>query len=103
MHAEFKARGAEVFGVSPDPVERHASFRDKLDLPFRLLADTEKEVAKKYDVWKEKNRFGVKSMGVQRSTFIIDEEGRLEECMYGVSAKGHAEDVLACVKPADNA
>lgn len=84
--------------MSPDPVSRHAAFRDKLGLPFRLLADTKKEVAKKYDVLKEKNRLGVKSEGVQRSTFVIAEDGRLEECMYGVSPRGHAEDVLRCVK-----
>ena len=84
--------------MSPDPVSRHAAFREKLGLPFRLLADVDKEVVKKYGVWKEKNRFGVKSFGVERSTFVIDEEGRLEECMYGVKPKGHAEEVLACVR-----
>lgn len=84
--------------MSPDPVERHAAFRRKLGLPYRLLADTDKEVSKKYDVWKEKNRFGVKSFGIERSTFVIDEEGRLAECIYGVSPKGHAQEVLACVR-----
>lgn len=87
--------------MSPDPVSRHAAFRDKLGLPFRLLADTDKEVAKKYDVWKEKNRFGVKSMGIERSTFVIGEDGRLQECMYGVRVKGHAEEVLTCVRESD--
>ena len=84
--------------MSPDPVNRHAKFVATLGLPFRLLADTDKEVCKLYGVWKEKNRFGVKSEGVERSTFVIDEQGRLQECMYGVSAKGHAEDVVSCMR-----
>lgn len=87
--------------MSPDPVSRHAAFRDNLGLPFRLLADTDREAAKKYDVVKEKNLLGVKSMGIKRSTFVIGEDGRLQECMYGVSPKGHAEEVLACVRESD--
>jgi len=84
--------------VSPDPVKRHASFVEKLGLPYRLLADTDKQVCRLYDVWKKKSRFGVETEGVERSTFVIDEEGNLAECMYGVSAKGHAEDVVACIR-----
>jgi peroxiredoxin Q/BCP len=85
--------------VSPDPVGRHAKFVAALGLPYRLLADTKKEAARKYGVLKEKTMFGRKVHGVERSTFVIDEHGRLEQCMYGVSAKGHAEDVVACMRP----
>ena len=85
--------------MSPDPVKRHAKFSESLGLPYRLLADTDKEVCRLYGVLKESNRLGVKSETVRRSTFIIDEQGRLEECMYGVNAKGHAEEVVACMRP----
>ena len=84
--------------MSPDPVERHAAFVESLSLPYRLLADTDKAVCDKYGVLKEKNVLGAKSRTVERSTFVIDETGRLAECMYGVSAKGHAEDVVACMR-----
>ena len=84
--------------MSPDPVNRHAKFVATLNLPYRLLADTEKEAARKYAVLKEKTMFGRKVTGIERSTFVIDEDGRLAECMYGVSAKGHAEDVVACMR-----
>lgn len=84
--------------MSPDPVGRHVKFASSLNLPYRLLADTEKEVAKKYGVLKEKTMFGRKVRGVERSTFVIDEQGVLQECMYGVSPKGHARDVVACMR-----
>ncbi len=86
--------------MSPDPVGRHVKFKASLNLPYRLVADTEKEAAKKYGVLKEKTMFGRKVRGVERSTFVIDEQGVLQECMYGVSAKGHAEDVVACMREA---
>jgi len=84
--------------VSPDPVNRHEKFVATLNLPFRLLADTKKEVSRKYGVLKDKTMFGRKVSGIERSTFVIDENGRLEHCMYGVNAKGHAEDVVACMR-----
>jgi peroxiredoxin len=86
--------------VSPDPVGRHAKFVSALGLPYRLLADTDKSVAVMYGVVKETNRLGVKSRSIHRSTFVIDEEGRLQECMYGVSPKGHAQEVAACMREA---
>lgn len=85
--------------MSPDPVKRHAAFREKLGLPYRLLADTEKEVSELYDVVKEKKMFGKTVRGIRRSTFVIAPDGTLEECMYGVNAKGHAEEVVACMRP----
>lgn len=86
---------AVVLGVSPDPVESHRKFKQKYDLNFPLLADTDHEVAEAYDVWKKKSMFGNKYWGVERSTFVIDEEGRIERAMRNVKPKGHAERVLA--------
>ena len=84
--------------MSPDPVNRHAKFVSSLGLPYRLLSDTKKDVVRLYGVLKEKTMFGKKVTGVERSTFVIDEQGILQECMYGVNAKGHAEDVVACMR-----
>ena len=84
--------------MSPDSVNRHEKFVASLHLPYRLLADTKKEVSRKYGVVKEKTMFGRKVSGIERSTFVIDEQGRLQECMYGVNAKGHAEEVVSCMR-----
>jgi thioredoxin-dependent peroxiredoxin len=84
--------------VSPDSTKRHAAFVASLGLPYRLLADTDKSVSEMYGVVKETNRLGVPSKSIKRSTFVIDEEGLFQECMYGVSPKGHAEDVVACIR-----
>ena len=84
--------------MSPDPVGRHEKFVSSLNLPYRLLSDAKKEVAAKYGVLKEKNFMGRKVRAVERSTFVIDEKGVLQECMYGVNAKGHAEEVVACMR-----
>lgn len=86
--------GAVVLGVSPDPVESHRKFKDKYSLNFPLLADTEHAVAEAYGVWKRKSMFGRKYWGVERSTFVIDGEGRIERAMRKVSVKGHAREVL---------
>ena len=87
-------RGAVVLGVSPDPVEDVRKFREKFDLPFRLLADADHEVSEKYGVWKEKTLFGKKKMGTERATFVIDEEGKIARVYRNVRAKGHAAKVL---------
>jgi thioredoxin-dependent peroxiredoxin len=87
-------RNAVVLGVSPDPVEELVKFREKFDLNFRLLADEDHRVAEAYGVWKERSSFGRKRMGIERSTFVIDEEGRVERALRDVSARGHAELVL---------
>ena len=84
--------------MSPDSVNRHEKFVATLNLPYRLLADTKKEVSRKYGVVKDKTMLGRKVSTIERSTFVIDEEGRLSECMYGVSAKGHAEEVVSCMR-----
>lgn len=91
---QISERGALVFGISPDPVKDVRKFREKFDLPYRLLADEDHAVAEAYGVWKEKQMFGRKYMGVDRSTFLVDAEGRVERALLGVSAEGHAADVL---------
>jgi thioredoxin-dependent peroxiredoxin len=95
--ARLTATGAVVLGVSADSVASHARFRDKYELPFALLADTEKKVIQLYDVWREKNMYGKKVMGIQRSTFIIGPDGRLVKEFRGVKVKGHVDEVLAAL------
>jgi thioredoxin-dependent peroxiredoxin len=92
---KFAAKGAAVVGVSPDKPAAQAKFKQKFDLPFTLLADEEKAAAQAYGVWKEKNMYGKKVMGIVRSTFIIGPDGRIEKIYAKVTAKGHAADVLA--------
>lgn len=87
-------RGAVVLGISPDPVEDVRKFREKFDLPFRLLADADHDVAETYGVWTEKNLFGNRTMGVARTTFVIDEGGTIARIYEKVRAEGHAEKVL---------
>jgi thioredoxin-dependent peroxiredoxin len=84
-----------VLGISADPPEKQKKFKEKYDLPFTLLADTDKKVAKAFDVIKEKNMYGRKVMGIERTTFIIDREGRVAHIFPKVKAEGHAEEVLA--------
>ena len=93
-YGEFEERGATILGVSPDSESSHVRFKEKYRLPFTLLADPEHEVAEQYGVWVEKNTYGKKSMGVKRSTFVIDAEGNVARAMYGVSPDGHADQVL---------
>ena len=92
--ARIKKHGAEVVGVSPDPVKRHAKFVEKESLNFTLLADEEKEIVQAYDVWKEKSMYGRKYMGVVRSTFIIDEKGKIQKIFPKVRVKGHVDEVI---------
>jgi peroxiredoxin Q/BCP len=89
---------ALVLGVSPDSVESHEKFRDKFNLNFPLLADVQHEVAEKYGAWREKVRFGKKSMGVQRSTYLIDGEGRVRKVWKNVKVDGHEAKVLEALK-----
>ena len=96
-YAEFQERGAVVLGVSPDNEASHVKFRDKYSLPFTLLADPDHEVAEDYGVWVEKNAYGQKKMGVERSTFIIDSEGNVAKVMRRVKPDTHADDVLAAL------
>ena len=92
---DYMEANAVVIGVSPDSEKSHQRFRDKYDLPFLLLADPERKAIEGYDVWKEKNMYGKKYMGVERSTFIIDEDGILLEILRKVKVDGHVQSVLA--------
>ncbi|MEI3597928.1 MULTISPECIES: thioredoxin-dependent thiol peroxidase [unclassified Oceanobacillus] len=93
-HEKFSELDAVILGVSPDPVERHQKFIEKHDLPFELLADENHELAKAFDVWKLKKNFGREYYGVERSTFIIDKEGKLLKEYRKVRVKGHVEEAL---------
>jgi thioredoxin-dependent peroxiredoxin len=92
--ADYEAAGATVLGVSPDPVSRVKGFHDKRDLNFTLLADEDHAVAERYGVWGEKSLYGKKYMGVSRSTFIIDPEGRVAHVIPKASPKTHDDVVL---------
>ena len=92
-----EATGATVIGVSPDSVSSHEKFREKYELPFTLLADTEHEVAEQYGVWQEKTCQGKTYMGIDRSTFVIDADGNVANVMRGVNAAEHADDVLGAL------
>ena len=97
VYDDFQERGAVILGVSPDAEESHVRFKQKYNLPFALLADTEHDAAEKYGVWVEKNSFGKKRMSVKRSTFVIDPDGTVAKAMYGVKPEGHANKVLAAL------
>jgi peroxiredoxin Q/BCP len=90
----FRERGAEILGVSPDDIGSHGKFKTKYELPFTLLADPEHEVAEKYGVWGERSSYGKTSMGITRSTFIIDPDGNVARAMLGIKPAGHASEVL---------
>ena len=90
----FEHRGAVVLGVSPDEESSHVKFKQKYGLPFTLLADPEHEVAEQYGVWGERKYMGKTYMGVERSTFLIDEDGRIAKVMRRVKPDTHAERVL---------
>ena len=93
----FADSGAVVLGVSTDSVDSHVRFKEKYHLPFTLLADTEHEVAEAYGTWVEKSSYGRKSMGVERSTFIIDRDGKVAKIMRRVKPDTHAAQVLAAI------
>ena len=97
--ADYEKTGARVVGVSPDTVTAQKKFAEKYDLDFTLLADENHEVAELYGVWGEKKMYGKTYMGVQRATFIIDPEGRVERAMYNVRATGHVAKLLRELTP----
>jgi len=84
-----------VVGISPDTPQAQKKFKEKYDLPFTLLSDPDKKVAKLFDVIKEKNMYGKKVMGIERTTFLIGPDGKLAHIFPKVKAEGHAEEVLA--------
>ncbi|MED4206627.1 thioredoxin-dependent thiol peroxidase [Neobacillus mesonae] len=98
QHEQFNDVNAVILGVSPDPVDRHQKFVEKHGLPFLLLADTDHQVAEAYGVWKLKKNFGKEYMGIERSTFIIDKDGKLVKEWRKVQVKGHVEAALTYIK-----
>ena len=95
---QFNAAGAQILGMSPDSVERHVKFKNKHDLTVALAADEEKAVLEKYGVWVEKSMYGRKYMGVERTTLLIDTDGKIANISRKVKVPGHAEAVLEAVK-----
>jgi thioredoxin-dependent peroxiredoxin len=95
--AEIKKKKAVVLGVSPDSVKSHGKFRDKFGLNFPLLADEDKTVVEAYGVWKEKSMYGRTYMGVERTTVIVDENGKIAKVFPKVKVDGHLDEVLAAL------
>lgn len=91
---DFKKLKTTVLGVSVDPVDKHKKFTEKYELPFTLLSDEDKKVVEKYGVWVEKSMYGRKYMGIVRTTFIIDESGKIQKIYPKVKVKGHVEEVI---------
>lgn len=98
LAGEFAAADTVVLGVSKDGCDSHQAFIDKFGLKLDLLADTNGELCESYGVWQEKEKNGIKKMGIIRSTFIINKDGVLAETIYGVIADGHAQEMLDKVK-----
>jgi peroxiredoxin Q/BCP len=94
-YPDFQERGVRILGVSPDTEAAHVKFKEKYGLPFTLLADPDHEVAELYGVWVEKTMYGKTSMGIKRSTFVIDADGNVAKAMPSVKPEGHADKVLA--------
>lgn len=93
----FLKKGAVVLGVSPDSPKSHQNFKTKLSLPFPLLADEDKKLCQAFGVWKEKSMYGRKYMGVERSTFVINPDGRIKDAIRKVRVLGHAKAMLEAV------
>lgn len=98
LASEFAKYDTVIIGVSKDPCDSHRAFIDKFGLKIDLLADTDGSLCEAFGVWQEKEKNGVKKMGIVRSTFIIDKAGKLVKVEYGVNPEGHAQAVLDIVK-----
>ncbi|HEV2193209.1 MAG TPA: thioredoxin-dependent thiol peroxidase [Nitrosopumilaceae archaeon] len=97
-YKKFKNAGIEIIGISPDDEESHKKFGEKMKVPFILLADTHTEVAKKFGVWGKKQFMGREYMGVNRSTFLVNEKGKIFKVFKKVKPAGHAQEVLEAFK-----
>jgi thioredoxin-dependent peroxiredoxin len=97
-HKKFEKSGAVIVGVSPDKPAALKKFQKQFDLPFTFLSDPDKSFAKALGVVKEKNMYGKKVMGIERSTFVIGPDGRIQQEFRGVKAEGHANEVLCALK-----
>jgi peroxiredoxin Q/BCP len=89
----FQGLNAEIIGISADSEASHQKFAGKFDLPFILLSDPDRKVIKEYGVWKEKNNFGIKALGIVRTTFVIDENGIIAKVFNKVKVEGHNQEV----------
>ena len=94
----IKKQGAEILGVSTDSVESHQKFKKKFELNFPLLADTDKKIVETYGTWKEKSMYGKKYMGIERTTFVIDEQGKISHIFPKVKVDQHYDEVLEALK-----
>ena len=94
LYPHFMEKGAVVIGISKDSVKSHKNFEEKYELPFILLSDEDTEVIQKYDVWKEKSMYGRKYMGIERSTYLIDEKGKIIKAYQKVKPSDNPKDVL---------
>lgn len=97
-HKDFRRAGCEVFGISRDALKSHENFKSKMKIPFELLSDPDEAVCSQFGVMKQKNMYGKKVRGIERSTFAIDEDGVLAREWRGVKVSGHVEEVLNFVK-----
>lgn len=97
LYPQFNEKGVEVIGISKDSVASHKKFKDKYSLPFTILSDTELETIKAYDVWKEKKLYGKTSMGIVRTTYLIDEQGIIIEAMDKVKAASNPEEMMGLI------
>lgn len=97
-YAEFQAAGVAVFGISRDSLKSHENFKVKQHFPFELIADPEEQICQLFDVIKLKNRYGKQVRGIERSTFLIDQQGKLRQAWRNLSVKGHVAEVLAAVQ-----
>lgn len=95
---QFDALGVQIIGISPDSADKHDKFKAKHELTIHLAADPDTEICQAYGVWVEKSMYGRKYMGVERSTFLIDAEGRIAKIWHKVKVAGHAESVLDATK-----
>ena len=98
LHAKFRRQNTVIFGVSRDSIASHEKFREKQGFAFDLISDPDEKLCKQFDVIHEKSLYGKKFMGVVRSTFLMDENGKLRRVWRKVKVKGHAEEVLDAVK-----
>lgn len=98
LRQDFAAAGTEIIGISPDPVKRHDKFKQKYGLGLPLIADENRAMLDAYGLWVEKSLYGRKYMGVERTTFLIDKDGKIARIWSKVKVAGHAEEVLAAAR-----
>lgn len=93
--SKYKRKGAVILGISPDSAKSHQKFTEKYSLPFPLLVDSDHKIAEKYGVWVEKSMYGKKYFGIERSTFIIGPDGRIQKIYRKVKVDGHSDSILS--------